>query len=196
MRRPAGFVKSNSKKSVTTSAQPQTIRTVNVDDLYREASAVYEAALDRLVYAYEADPGKRADLLQEIHIALWRSFGKFEARCSLRTWVYRVAHNAAASYVTRQRRNSRSLVSLEELDSFPNVLGSGYDSDNRLDTERLLQFIHRLKPLDRQLMLLYLEDMDAASIAEIIGISINNVRTQIHRIKKVLARRFHGGRQP
>ena len=53
--------------------------------------------------------------------------------------------------------------------------------------------IHRLNPVDRQLMLLYLEDMDAGSIAEIMGISTNNVRVQIYRIKKVLARRFHAG---
>jgi len=42
-------------------------------------------------------------------------------------------------------------------------------------------------------MLLYLEDMDAASIGEIVGISTNNVRVQIHRIKKILGRRFLGG---
>jgi DNA-directed RNA polymerase specialized sigma24 family protein len=34
--------------------------------------------------------------LQEIRIALWRSFANFDGRCSLRTWVYRVAHNTAA----------------------------------------------------------------------------------------------------
>jgi DNA-directed RNA polymerase specialized sigma24 family protein len=45
-----------------------------------------------LVRGYEADPGRRQDLLQDIHIALWRSFAVFDERCSLRTWVYRVAH--------------------------------------------------------------------------------------------------------
>ena len=64
---------------------------------------------------------------------------------------------------------------------------------DRLDCERLLQLIHRLKPLDRELMLLYLEDMDAASIGEIMGLSPGHVRIQIHRIKNILARRFHGG---
>jgi RNA polymerase sigma-70 factor, ECF subfamily len=60
---------------------------------YEEASAAYGAALERLARAYEADPDRRRDLLQEIHIALWRSLEGFDGRCSLRTWVYRVAHN-------------------------------------------------------------------------------------------------------
>src|SRR5262249_52892114 len=142
----------------------------------------------------EADPGKRADLLQEIHIALWQSFKKFEDRCSLRTWVYRIAHNAASSYITRQQRaRSKHLVCLEDFDSMPEPPETNSSPDQRLDAERLLQLIHQLRPIDRQIMLLYLEEMDAASIGEIVGISTNNVRVQIHRIKKILSRRFHEG---
>jgi len=168
---------------------------VKADDLYEEAAAAHGRALERLVYAYEADPARRPDLLQEIHIALWRSFKKFEDRCSVRTWVYRIAHNTAASYVTRRRR-ANSLVSLEELDSISDSIDHSRDTGERVDTERLLLLVHRLKPVDRQLMLLYLEDMDAASIGEIMGISANNVRVQVHRIKKILSRRFQGGSQP
>ena len=47
--------------------------------------------------------------------------------------------------------------------------------------------------LDLQEILLYLEGMDAASIGEIAGISPGNVATKIHRVKKMLARRFHKG---
>ena len=92
------------------------------DDLYRQASAEYGAALDRLARAYELDSDKRRDLLQEIHLALWRSFEHFEARCSLRTWVYRVAHNTAASHVMRQKRTNARLMSLKEIESMPELL--------------------------------------------------------------------------
>src|SRR6266849_594657 len=54
------------------------------------------------------------------HLALWRSFVGWNGQCSLRTWVYRVAHNAATSHVSRQRRvNAQKLVSLEELEHLP-----------------------------------------------------------------------------
>ena len=90
------------------------------DDRYREAAAEYGAALERLARVYEADPDHRRDLLQEIHLALWRSFAGWDARCSLRTWVYRVAHNAATSHAMRQRRTKTYLLlSLEELDQVP-----------------------------------------------------------------------------
>jgi RNA polymerase sigma-70 factor (ECF subfamily) len=163
------------------------------DDLYEEAAATYGRALERLVYGYEVDPDKRGDLLQEIHIALWQSFKTFEDRCSVRTWVYCIAHNTATAYITRQRCAKSHLVSLEELDSMPDRSDHAEQHDQHFNADRLLKLIHRLNPVDRQLMLLYLEDMDAASIAEIMGISTNNVRVQIHRIKKVLARQFHAG---
>jgi RNA polymerase sigma-70 factor (ECF subfamily) len=162
-------------------------------DLYEQAATAYGDALGRLVRAYELDPERRRDLLQEIHFALWRSFEKFEARCSLRTWVYRIAHNVATSYVIRQSRaKPELLLSLEEIDSARQPGNSEIDVDERMDVDRLIQLVHRLRPPDRELMLLYLEDLDAAAIGEIMELSAVNVRTKIHRIKAVLARRFHG----
>lgn len=59
------------------------------DERYLEAAALYGAALERMARAYEADPSRRQDLLQDVHVALWRSLLTFDGRCSLRTWVYR-----------------------------------------------------------------------------------------------------------
>ncbi len=164
------------------------------DPLYEEAASGFGAALNRLARAYEADPDKRRDLLQEIHLALWRSFEKFDGRCSVRTWVYRVAHNAATSHIIRQRRaKTLAMVSLEELENLSDKNESELASDQRQALDRLLTLVQRLKPLDRQVIVSYLEGMDAASIAEITGISAGNVATKIHRIKSILARRFHEG---
>jgi len=168
----------------------------NQDSRYMEAAGTYGPSLARLARAYEADPESRRDLLQEIHIALWRSFASFDERCSLRTWVYRVAHNAATSHVIRQRRmNSRTLVSLEEVEVAQGTNESELALDKRKAMDRLLGLVQRLKPLDRQVILSYLEGMDAASIGEITGISPGNVATKIHRIKDILARQFHLGGQ-
>jgi RNA polymerase sigma-70 factor (ECF subfamily) len=161
------------------------------DELYRRAAIDFGDAIDRLVRAYERETDRQPDLRQEIHLALWRSFGGFESRCSLRTWVYRVAHNVASAYVVREKRIKREmLTNLEDLDRMaesriPDSLDSG------LALDRLFELIHRLRPPDRQLMLLYLEDLDAASIGEITGLSVANVRTRIHRIRGVLAKRYH-----
>ena len=164
------------------------------EGLYHQAADSHGAALERLARAYEADPDKRRDLLQEIHLALWRSFEVFGGRCSLRTWVYRVAHNTAASHVIRQRRRgAETLVTLEEIEATPDGNGGEQPANRRLVLERLLGLIQQLRPLDRQVILSYLEGMDAVSIGEITGISPGNVATKVHRIKNILARRFHEG---
>lgn len=161
------------------------------DELYQDATKAYGPALERLARAYEADPDVRRDLLQDIHVALWRSFEGFDGRCSQRTWIYRVAHNVAASHVLRQKRSkSQVLVGLEELENMPQS-GSGQPSaDRSQDLNRLLSLIQLLKPLDRHVILSYLEGLDAAEIGDITGLSPGNVATKIHRIKSLLARQF------
>lgn len=171
------------------------VRSTNPDQLYEEAAATFGAALERVARAYEANPDRRQDLIQEIHLALWRSLEHFAQRCSLRTWVYQVAHNVAASHVVRQRRTYAGLVSLEEIESLPVDGESEFAADRSTALERLLRLIQRLKPVDRQVILSYLEGMDAASIGEITGISPANVAMKIHRIKSILARRFRKGGQ-
>lgn len=161
--------------------------------MYREVAATYASALERLARAYEADAEKRRDLLQEIHFQVWRSLGYFNRQCSLRTWIYRVAHHTATSHVMKERRIYRALVRLEDLESLPS--GDLHDAalEKESALERLSLLIRKLKPLDRQIMISYLEGMDAASIGEITGLSAGNVAMKIHRIKSVLARRFHQG---
>jgi RNA polymerase sigma-70 factor (ECF subfamily) len=163
------------------------------DGLYAEAAATFGPALQRLARAYEPDADRQRDLLQEIHVALWRSFASFNGSCSLRTWVYRVAHNVAVSQVIRRRSQAHTLVGLEELEAMPMVVDHEQVLDDRRALDRMMALIHKLDPLDRQVMLLYLEGLDAASIGEIIGISAGNVATKVHRVKKVLAQRFQRG---
>ena len=165
------------------------------DQRYAEAAAAFGPALERLARAYERDSDKRRDLLQEIHVALWRSLARFDGRCSLKTWVYRVAHNTATSKVLRPKTNAPTFVAVD--DTLESIAG-GANDETVLDQSRALDRLHaliqRLKPLDRQVMLLYLEQMDAASIAEITGLSAANVATKVHRIKQILIQRFHEGR--
>jgi len=160
------------------------------DALYADAAAQFGRALERLSRAYESDGDRRADLLQDIHVALWRSFETFDGRCSMRTWVYRVAHNVAASTVIRRRSRTPTFVSLDELEVEPVLLDVEGALDGRRNLERLMALVQRLNPLDRQIMLLYLEDVDAASIGEVTGLSPGNVATKVHRIKKILTDRF------
>ena len=161
--------------------------------LYREVAAEYGGALERLARAYEQDADKRRDLLQEIHIALWRSLARFEGRCSMRTWVYRVAHNVATTHVIRPRANMPAFLALDDVESLAVAMDGEAVIDRRRSLERLHSLIQQLRPVDRQVMLLYLEDLEAASIAEVTGLTAGGVATRVHRIKQLLAARFHAG---
>ena len=157
-----------------------------------EAAAQFGPALDRLARGYEADADLRRDLRQDIHTELWRSLARFDGRCSLRTWVYRVAHNTAASHVLKHK-GKRSLVGLEEIDAVAAGDNPEQELLERDARQRLLQMIQTLKPADRQLTLLYLEDLDAAAMGEVTGLSSGAIAVKIHRIKAALAARFNQG---
>jgi RNA polymerase sigma-70 factor (ECF subfamily) len=167
---------------------------VTQDDRYAVAIASFGSALQRLVRGFEADADQRRDLLQEIHIEVWRSLAAFEEKCSLRTWVYRVAHNVYASHVMRNRRlNHAGSASLDELADAPNRDNPEVIASDQQALTWLHQTIQQLKPPDAQVMFLYLEDIGASEIAEIVGISPGAVATRIHRIKTILARMFQNG---
>jgi RNA polymerase sigma-70 factor (ECF subfamily) len=168
-------------------------RTCDDERLYAEAAETFGAALGRLARAYERDADRRRDLLQEIHVALWRSLSRFDGRCSLRTWVYRVAHNTAISKTIRRRADAPATVAIDEIAEWFDPAGSAEEAiDRRRALDRLYDLIRQLGPIDRQIMLLYLEQLDAASIAEITGLSAANVATRVHRNKRLLTQRFHG----
>lgn len=162
------------------------------DARYLEAIKFYGSALARLARGYEAEPERRQDLLQEIHVALWRSFSIFDERCSLRTWVYRVAHNTATKHILANKRIR--LQEMHTLDEVPEPADQRDElllADHSDSLQRLFQLIEQLKPIDRQLILLYLEDFSADAIGEVVGLSPENIATKIHRIKKLLASMCH-----
>ncbi|MYM39944.1 RNA polymerase sigma factor [Duganella qianjiadongensis] len=164
------------------------MNSTNHSPLYQQAVQDYGADIARFTAGYERDPARRRELLQEVHLALWQSLAQYKTDCSLRTWVYRVAHNVGVSHIQRSLRNAeRNCLTLEEIEHMSSDTAEIAQTERRLDLQKVLALIHRLAPLDRQVMLLYLEDMDAAGIADITGLSARNVATKVHRIKTVLA---------
>ena len=161
------------------------------DAFYAQATAEFGASLARLAAATERDPSTQGDLLQEIHVTLWRSFAVYQGQCSLRTWAYRVAHNTVATHIRKSSRHRRNqLMDLEELERLAPTVDAHATDDEAATLQQLYQLIRQLKPIDRDVMLLHLEGVDAEGIADVLGISAANVAQKIHRSKKVLQQRF------
>jgi RNA polymerase sigma-70 factor, ECF subfamily len=182
-------------KTGSTLFTPQVAQTdTGRDAHYERVAAEYSAPLERLARAHEANPSLQQDLLQDIHLALWRSLPEFAGRCSLRTWVYRVAHNVAATHLSRQKRQrTESMSTLDDLVLESDAPESSITIDRDRALEQLTTLIRRLKPIDRQLIVLHLEGLPADEIAEVAGLSVANVHTKLHRIRELLAKRIQSG---
>lgn len=101
--------------------------------------------------------------------------------------------NVATGHVIRQRRLRDRLVSIENIENMRGSDQVEFAASQTEALERLTMLIQRLKPLDRQIIVSYLEEMDAGSISEITGLSPANIAMKVHRIKNVLRRWFEEG---
>lgn len=180
--------------STALSQAPAEIATAEgAEKLFARALSEFGPAISRIVRANEAQVHLRADLQQEIYLELWRSLAIFDGRCSLGTWVYRVALNIAARHVTRQHRIAwRELQTLEEITEpvDPHDATTELDDSKRLDL--LHELIGKLKPIDRQIVLLYLDDLDIGQISEVTGLSANHIAVKIYRAKQLLLQLYRG----
>ncbi|MDQ6924709.1 MAG: sigma-70 family RNA polymerase sigma factor [Candidatus Eremiobacteraeota bacterium] len=144
----------------------------------------HRGILFKVADAYCPNRADREDLAQNIVAQLWRAYRRFDDRKSFSTWMYRVAVNVAISFYRGEARRMRNVVPSEASIVETIAQPPPEESDEGLAVVRA--FIERLDPLDRALMILYLDNNPYASIAEILGISQTNVATKISRIKQRL----------
>jgi len=147
------------------------------------------AALRRLCGGYERNEASRHDLEQEILLNLWRALPRYRGDAALRTWMYRIAHNVASRHIHKEVRAPIPSGNDQRAKLQP---ASGLGPDEAVvqadARARLHDCIHQLRPVDRQIMLLFLEDLPQKEIGEITGLSQANVSTRVHRIKGELTR--------
>lgn len=131
---------------------------------------------------YENDPDIRNDLFQEIVIQLWKSFGSFRGEAKITTWMYRIALNTAISGFRKQSRN----IKTEDIrESHFNISDHGEDNREE-DFQRLQWAIQHLSEIERAMIMMALEEVPYEEIAETIGITQNNVRVRMNRIREKL----------
>ena len=150
----------------------------------------HDGAIRRLSASCERDPSRRQDLVQEIWLAVWQALPRFRDECSERTFVFRIAHNRAVSHIQHwQRRRT------ESLDEDAPVTAPGPDPEHDLSRqqrhERLQAAVQSLPIGLRQVVVLTLEGMTNAEVADVIGITENNVAVRLTRARAALSRQLH-----
>lgn len=139
--------------------------------------------LYKICRMYGATEPDRQDLFQEIVIQLWRSYPSFRGESRFSTWLYRIALNTAISDLRKQRRHP-SPVDPDGL-SIPSP-DIPYATEKEEQLQRLYIAIDRLSEVEKALTMLYLEDKSYNEMEEILGISQNNLRVKMNRIKEKL----------
>ncbi len=141
-------------------------------------------ALWRVARIYEADAGRQEDLFQEICLAVWKALPGFRGEASERTFVFRIAHNRGLSHSWSRPPAPADPRELDELtDRAPDPEEESLRSQQR---DHLLAAIRRLPPVPRQVVTLSLEGLSHREIAEILGISENNVAVRLSRARTAL----------
>lgn len=139
----------------------------------------YAGPIRRLCAAYAASGADREDLFQDIFVAVWRALPGFRGESSVRTWLYRIAHNVALTWQTRdRRRQSREAPFDEDV-----AVAADVAALRRLALKRA---IAGMNPGDRTLTLLWLEGLSAAEIEDVTGIKAATVAVRLGRIRKQL----------
>lgn len=128
----------------------------------------------------------RADLAQEIAVQLWRAFPRYDAARPFTTWMYRIALNVAISHARRGGR--RAEVALA--DELPEPADPRPAHEPEEGVPLLERILAELDPLNRALLVLYLEERPQQEIGEVLGLSVSNVSTRLHRLKLRLRARF------
>ena len=139
---------------------------------------------ERLIYKvcsfYTSDEFPLSDLYQEVVYNLWKSYPKFRHECSESTWMYRIALNTCISGMRKEIRRPQHvpILELKELLIAPESMEE--------NIKEMYKLIHQLNSLERTIILLYLEEKSYQEIADITGLTLNNIAIKLKRIKEKL----------
>ncbi|MBS0194975.1 MAG: sigma-70 family RNA polymerase sigma factor [Proteobacteria bacterium] len=163
--------------------------TMDARDRFQALLAEHARIAPKVAAMYCRHPEDRRDLAQEIVVQAWRAFGRYDPARSFSTWLYRIALNVAISQVRSASQRERHAVPLDEsAHAIADERAAPHETDERLHA--LQRCIDTLAPLDRALMLLYLEERSQIEIADVLGISASNVGTRINRLKQRIRARL------
>jgi RNA polymerase sigma-70 factor, ECF subfamily len=139
-----------------------------------------QGLIHKVCILYETDKEARNDLFQEIVLQLWKSFPTFRGEAKITTWMYRIALNTAISGLRKLGRK----IKTEELEEFHFNISDHAEDHFEEDFQKLQWAIRQLTEIERAMIMMALDEVPYDEIAENIGITQNNVRVRMNRIRE------------
>lgn len=142
----------------------------------------HQGLIHKVCILYETDREARNDLFQEIVLQLWKSFHTFRGDSKITTWMYRIALNTAISGLRKLGRK----IKTEELDDYHFNISERAEDSREEELQKLHWAIRQLTEIERAMIMMALDEVPYDEIAETIGITQNNVRVRMNRIREKL----------
>ena len=142
----------------------------------------HQGLIHKVCIMYENDSEVRNDLFQEIVLQLWKSYKTFRGEAKITTWMYRIALNTAISGFRKHSRRPQT----EDLKELHFNISDHWADEREEELQRLQSAIRQLSEIERAMIMMALEEVPYEDIAETIGITQNNVRVRMNRIREKL----------
>ena len=127
------------------------------------------------------------ELTQDVFIKAFRLLSSFREESSFSTWIYRIATNTAISAVRRRKHDTLHLDDAAYSNIPDEIIDEALDNDSEKQLQQLSGAIDKLNAEERALITLYyMNDRPVAEVAEILGLTVNNVKIKLHRTRKKL----------
>ncbi len=143
--------------------------------------AEQERMIYKVCYAFTDSHDDLEDLFQEIVLNLWEGFQGYRGESKMSTWVYRIAMNTCISYSQHSKRRPKTYPLTARMEA---KLAADVDVSHQF--KELFACINQLNKKERALILLWFEDLSYQEIADILGISKDNVGVKLNHIRDKL----------
>ena len=130
-------------------------------------------------FMFSKDSEEVNDFFQEVLINIWQGLPSFKGQSKMETWIWRISLNTCISCERKKKKNA----------TVPLTMDADFFEDKDADAQQvrmLYDRVHRLKPFDRAIVLLWLEGIAYDESAAIVGITTSNVATRLFRIREQL----------
>ncbi|MDR2811274.1 MAG: RNA polymerase sigma factor [Tannerellaceae bacterium] len=158
-------------------------------------TACYARLLDKysrpvyaLVFRLVRNREDAEELAQDVFVKAFRSLNTFKGESSFSTWIYKIAYHTAISETRKKKHEFLAIDEALIADVSEEKLAETFGTnDENEQINRLEKALAKLSPDEQAIILFfYTEEKSVEEITAITGLSLSNVKTRLHRIRKKL----------
>lgn len=151
-----------------------------LEDRFNEIVRGHDSLITKICFGYARSRAELDDLRQDALVNIWQGLANFRGESSVKTWVYRVTLNTCVSTLRKRKPD----VSGTELPELYDVIDDS--AEKRMMLAELHECISRLPPLDKAIVMLWLEGFSYEEMVDMVGMSRNGIASRLHRAKEKL----------